>query len=327
MLKSKWFFHPLFVFIFSLIALGTSLFLYISTYIKVNDAFREFVFKHKLDGKHLLDSDTWVMILITSVLVGIIITGLAIIFIYYQKMIKLYRIQQNFINGFTHELKTPVASLNLFIDTFLKHGLSREQQIKYLNFMKKDTVRLADNINQILDLAKIEDRKSLQNLYPRDVNRLIAGFISKNRDILGTLEVDFKPTNEKTMLDLDNNLFDMVLMNIFTNAIRYNDKPIPKIDVRIKTHKNQVSVSFKDNGIGMVKSEQKKVFKKFYQIGLSAKGTGLGLYMVANIIRLHKGTVEMKSEGPGLGSKLSLHFKVASKVNIMNEPVGELAHE
>jgi two-component system, OmpR family, phosphate regulon sensor histidine kinase PhoR len=181
MLKSKWFFHPLFVFIFSIIALGTSLFIYISSYIKVNDAFRTFVLKHNIAGKALFDSQTWVMILITSVLVALIITGLAIIFVYYQKMINLYRRQQNFINGFTHELKTPVASLQLLIDTFIKHDLPRSQQLKYFEYMLGDTKRISDNVNQILNLANIEEKKHLDDLHPRDVTEVIEDFIEKNK--------------------------------------------------------------------------------------------------------------------------------------------------
>lgn len=310
MLKSKWFFHPLFVFVFSIIALGTSLFIYISSYLKVNDAFKEFVLKHNTVGQKLFDSDTWVMILITSVLVAIIITGLAIIFIYYQKMINLYRKQQNFINGFTHELKTPVASLQLLIDTFIKHELKRDQQLKYLKFMQIDTKRISDNVNQILNLANIEEKKHLDDLHPRDISEVLEEFIEKNKELFENHELSYTKSDKKTYLPVNLNLFDMMMMNIITNALRYNENEIKKIDIKTQLENNILSILITDNGAGIKATELKHIFKKFYQIGTSVKGTGLGLYLVSNIVRLHHGKVKVFSEGLGKGTTVRLDFKL-----------------
>jgi two-component system, OmpR family, phosphate regulon sensor histidine kinase PhoR len=310
MLRSKWFFHPLFVFIFSIIALGTSLFIYISSYLKVNDAFKEFVLKHNTVGQKLFDSETWVMILITSILVAIIITGLAIIFVYYQKMINLYRKQQNFINGFTHELKTPVASLQLLIDTFIKHELEREQQLKYLKFMQIDTKRISENVNQILNLANIEEKKHLDDLYPRDISDVIEEFLDRNKEIFENHELTFLRLKESLLIPINLNLFDMMIMNIITNALRYNENEFKKIKIKLQSQTNQLSILISDNGIGIKTTEIKNVFKKFYQIGESVKGTGLGLYLVSNIMRLHKGKVKILSQGLGEGITVKLDFRL-----------------
>src|SRR5690606_13373912 len=96
--RSNWLLRPVTIFVCSLVALGTSLYLYISSYLRVNDAFATFVRKHNLDARVLLDSQTWVTILILSILVGSIILGFTLVFVYYQKLIQLYRMQQNFIN-------------------------------------------------------------------------------------------------------------------------------------------------------------------------------------------------------------------------------------
>jgi len=119
MIKSRWFFHPLFIFIFSLVALALSLFIYIRSYLQVNYALQEVVHKYNLNAGQMLETETWVLILTLSLLVAVILGGLLIIYIYSQKIIQLYRLQQNFINGFTHELKTPIASLQLFWKRFL----------------------------------------------------------------------------------------------------------------------------------------------------------------------------------------------------------------
>lgn len=92
-------------------------------------------------------------------------------------MIQLYRLQQNFINGFTHELKTPIASLQLFLETFSRHELERTEQLRYLEYMKRDTKRLSDNVNRILQLGRLEARDVKAEFRDEDVVSVINDFI------------------------------------------------------------------------------------------------------------------------------------------------------
>ncbi|MCG6536885.1 MAG: ATP-binding protein, partial [Syntrophales bacterium LBB04] len=88
-------------------------------------------------------------------------------------------------------------------------------------------------------------------------------------------------------------LFEMLLMNLFNNSIRYNESERPEIDIRFSLEKHRLSVSFEDNGIGLKKTDEKKIFRKFYQAvhpdSIAPKGSGLGLYLVQDIARMHKG--------------------------------------
>ena len=103
-------------------------------------------------------------------------------------------------------------------------------------------------------------------------------------------------------------------MNLFINAAKYNDKAVPKIDIIFESNKRHLRIRFEDNGIGMEKTELKKVFRKFYQIGLSddmsAKGSGVGLYLVQSIARIHKGKVAAQSGGKGKGSTFILSLPI-----------------
>ncbi|MAF77439.1 MAG: two-component sensor histidine kinase [Halobacteriovoraceae bacterium] len=303
-------------------ALGVSLFLYIHSYLKVNNAFREFVEKRNLNPDAFLETQTWVMILILSLLVTLIIAGVVLIFVYYQKMIQLYRMQQNFINGFTHELKTPIASLRLFLDTFDKHDLSRDQQKKYLSYMIRDTERLSDNVTQILNLARIEDKKyeatwQESSLYDFLLSwREKISYLGADADIIiidpeAHQDESLKIEGERcknSMIRFEPNLLPLVFMNLVNNAIIYNNSARPQVEIRLKCHRNLLKVEFKDNGVGIPPSEQKKVFKKFYQVKKSGKGSGIGLYLVQTVMKFHKGQVSVAENENKKGSTFTLSF-------------------
>lgn len=319
MIKSRWFYHPLFIFIFSLLALASSLIIYIRSYLQVNAALEEVVLKYHLSSSGILNTETWVLILVLSLLVAVILTGLLIIYIYYQKMIQLYRLQQNFINGFTHELKTPIASLQLFLETFTRHELSREDQLKYLEFMKRDTLRLSENVVRILKLGRLEDRNFNADFLKQDLVVLIEDFLAHTPHLFEEVKVTFHSEVKSLIMSIDTALFEMLLMNLISNALLYNNnKPLEKkveINLSIKyTHKDQqVFLDFKDNGMGIDRIESKKIFKKFYQIGKSTKGSGLGLYIVQSVAKLHRGDIRHIPDEKKAGSLFRLTFKLPEK--------------
>jgi len=113
----------------------------------------------------------------------------------------------------------------------------------------------------------------------------------------------------------------MLLMNLINNAIKYNESGVPKIEVSFETGRNKLAIRFADNGRGFETTETRKIFKKFYQIGrsddMTAKGSGLGLYLVQNIARIHKGKIIAQSPGTGQGAvfTLILPYKAASKLS------------
>lgn len=306
--RSNWLLRPVTIFVCSLVALGTSLYLYISSYLRVNDAFATFVRKHNLDARVLLDSHTWVTILILSILVGSIILGFTLVFVYYQKLIQLYRMQQNFINGFTHELKTPIASIRLFLDTFARHELPREDALKYVEFMRKDTDRLATNVDQILNLGKIEEKKYQPNLSVFDLNELISEIVEKAQTPESGREILLEKNAATMRMNVDRPLFEMMVMNLINNAFAYNHSDKKKLEIHLEKQGKHAIITFTDNGIGIDSSELKKIFRKFYQVGRSSKGSGLGLYLVSVVAKLHRGSVTALSPGLGAGSTFRLDF-------------------
>jgi len=109
----------------------------------------------------------------------------------------------------------------------------------------------------------------------------------------------------------------MLIMNLIANAIKYNRSDIPKIDITFKTKKKKLHISFEDSGIGIDKRDLQRIFKKFYQVGrsdnMTAKGSGIGLSLVQNIAKIHKGKVTARSKGAGHGSVFTVQLPYKRK--------------
>jgi len=309
--RLKWFFHPVFVFVFSILALASSLFLYIYWYIEVSSGLKAAIQRYNLDPQQFLEAQTWVVILVLSILVGIILIGIFIIFVYSQKMARLNRMQHEFINNFTHELKTPVTSLKLYLETFLKHELPRKEQTKYIGYMLQDVERLADNISRILNLARIETKTYGGEFIPADLVETVRQFHQSNSHLFGDCDIQIhNPSGGPFFYSINAPLFEMLVMNILNNGVRYNDSEKPKIDIRFRQENGKLHIRFEDNGIGIEKADAKKIFRKFYQTkraeSLSPRGSGLGLYLVQNIAHMHRGKVIAEKRPDKKGSVFTL---------------------
>lgn len=309
--RTKWLIHPVAILVFSILALATSLFLYIYWYIEISSGLKSIIQRFNLDTGQFLTSQTWVVILVLSVLVGVILMGIFIIFVYNLKTLRLYRLQHNFINNFTHELKTPVTSLQLYLETFLKHELSRDDQLKYTKYMLSDTNRLSADINRILNLAQIESKSYAGEFVLQSLPEAIEDFHQENSHLFDECDIRVQRIDkDRCFHRIIPSLFEMLLMNLFTNAITYNESRIPTINISFIIKRKKLIIRFEDNGIGIDKSELKNIFKKFYQVGqpddMSAKGSGLGLFLVDQIAKLHKGKIMAESQGLGKGSTFSL---------------------
>ena len=325
--------NAIFIFIFSLVALLSSFVLYIYWYIEISSGLDDVVLKFDLDPRQVFESQPAVVVVVLSLLVGLIFTGLSMTFIYNLKMQQLYRLQNNFINNFTHELKTPVTSLKLYLETFHKHELDREEQIKCINFMLQDVHRLSDNISNILDLGRIESRHFQGEFVDRNLMQFVDDFYQKNAylfqgalikvKILGG-EESGSPNhiNSNHVVSINESLFEMLLINLASNAIKYNESEVPELVVSFKRNEKSLSMKFSDNGIGIERKQSKKIFKKFYQTARSniksTDGSGIGLYLVQNIVQAHKGKIKVESLGKGQGATFTVTLPAVNAIAGMN---------
>lgn len=311
------------IFIFSIVALVSLFVLYIYWYIEISSGLDDVVTKFDIDPRQVFESRTVLVIFVLSLLASLILTGLSMTFIYNLKMHQLYRLQNNFINNFTHELKTPVTSLKLYLETFLKHDLSKAEQTKFLNYMLRDVHRLSDNISNILDLGRVESKNFKDEFVELDVATFVSDFYQHNAHLFHGLAIDVQPpSGTPPIVAISRLLFEMLLINLASNALKYTASEAPALVVRFKKEAHHLALQFSDNGIGIDRSQRKKIFKKFYQVGdasvRSAQGSGLGLYLVQNIVRAHHGKIRVSNDGENGGSRFIVTLPLISKHSMAN---------
>ncbi len=219
----------------------------------------------------------------------------------FRKEVALARQQRNFLLSITHELKSPIASIKLALDTFMKRPNLKPEQIQLLSKgALTETERLHTLVNNILLAARIESSFQI-SLEPLNFKDLINENLQQVRTKFPNFRFDFQCYDENPMLSGDRLALNSIIVNLVENAAKYS----PKGDeVTIKLDKKGTFLTFEvaDNGIGIADEDKARVFDKFYRVGnedtRKAKGTGLGLYIVKNIVLAHKGTITITDNQP-----------------------------
>jgi signal transduction histidine kinase len=318
---SKWYLHPVFIFACSIFALATFLVVTVSWYMEITSALEVIILKFHIDPKLIFPSKTGMTILVLTALIAVVLIGILLAFIYYQETVNLFRLQHNFIYNFTHELKTPVTSLRIYLETFIKHELKPNEIKKYSANMLEDINRLTENINSILDLARIESQNFGSEITRESLVKLVKTFCKKNASLFRDLDIEIDNQSSNNMVyPVNLFLFEMLLMNIISNAIKYNESSNPKLVILFKNFIQKVTIEFIDNGIGVDKKEVKKIFRKFYQAGRyqanDVSGSGLGLYLVSSISAIHGWKASAASNGKNKGTTFIITIPKASIANV-----------
>ncbi len=214
---------------------------------------------------------------------------------------KLQRQQNNFLLSVTHELKSPLASIKLYIQTILKRELTREQQKQFLANSLKDIERLDDLVENVLIATKLEKAGRSMLKEPFDFSELverIADRLQIHSCTSQTIKTDIEPGISITA---DKFALTSVVTNLIENAIKYSP-PCANVTVDMHRDNGSICLSVADHGIGIEEEEKKRIFNKFYRVGSEetrkTKGTGLGLYIVKNVLDRHNAQIKVKDNVP-----------------------------
>jgi len=249
------------------------------------------------------------MILVEGILLLVaILAGVYVIFIYWRRQISLNRAQRNFISQVTHELKSPLASLRLHLETIRRHQPDPDQLASFVDTMLADTQRLDTLTSNLLTVNRLEHKGLKLTLKPGDLSALMKNYFKDLQFSLpraGKMRLDIPPGLWTRM---DPESLETVFRNLLENALLYSEDA-PQISVSLQREKKQLHIRFSDRGRGLDARDLKKVFKMFYRVrgtGKTIRGSGLGLFIVRVIIRLHKGRVWLESAGKGQGTTVHI---------------------
>ncbi len=227
---------------------------------------------------------------------------------------KVSELKTDFINNMTHELKTPVSTIKLATDMMLDKSVPKTEGkvARFMGIIREENNRLGNQIEKVLQIAKIEKGEEKLNLEEMNVNDLLGEILERSiiriENQNGELIKQLKANND--MISADKVHVTNMLSNLLDNAIKYSPTN-PIIEVTTRNEKGGIVVSFKDNGIGMTKEVQKRIFEKFYREPTgnlhNVKGFGLGLSYVKYIIEAHGGWINVFSK-KNKGSKFELFF-------------------
>lgn len=247
---------------------------------------------------------------------GAIITGIILNTIFLVREIRRNEQHDSLINAVTHELKTPIASIRLYLETLQRRRVEDEQRSEFYRLMLLDTDRLLGTVEQVLRAGKAGDKRAARHRIEVEFSGLIRDCIdlARIRHHLQPEDIRYEETiNGSGSLVLgDPEELRTAVSNVLDNAIKYSTEQV-KVSVQLGApDADRLRLQIRDHGVGIPPEELKQIFKRFYRVPNRAlahvKGTGLGLFIVRAIARKHGGRVFAESEGLGRGTTVSIEL-------------------
>jgi signal transduction histidine kinase len=248
------------------------------------------------------------------VLFALIIAGLIVYTVFLVLEIKRNEEHDSFINAVTHELKTPIASIRLYLETLQSREVSDARRREFYDIMLADAARLHHTVDQVLKAGVVRERQKRMR-GPVDVAALtdecVGLAILRHHLHSDAIELD-APLDRALRVNGDAEELRTVVTNLLDNAVKYSGNDV-RVTVSVAAPApDTVWVRVQDRGIGIPRKQLKRIFNRFYRVqarGLrNIKGTGLGLYIVRSIARAHGGRVFAQSEGEGRGATFTLEL-------------------
>ncbi len=264
---------------------------------------------------------TWIIhwrgvvpLVIGIVLFVVIIAGLILNTIFLVREIRRNEQHDSFINAVTHELKTPIASIRLYLETLQSRAVEEAQRQDFYRVMHQDTDRLMMTVDQVLRAAETVQKRGERNWVPVNMTALLHECVCAARvrhhltaDAL-TEKIPAAAPESAVMGDAEE--LRTAINNLLDNAVKYSSGNV-RVCAELLSRSGEVLVRVSDQGMGIPPADLTRIFKRFYRAGRARtkiKGTGLGLFIVQSILKKHRGGVVAESEGEGKGAIITLRL-------------------
>ncbi len=242
----------------------------------------------------------------------LLIAGVVLNTIFLVREVRKNERQDSFLNAVTHELKTPIASIRLYLETLQRRPVAEEKRQEFYRIMLSDTERLLSTVEQVLKAGEVSQRikpHAQEVLDLREVAEHVVTRVTHQNGFAGDQLLLALPP-EALLVNGNRDDLETAFANMLNNAIKYSPPDTP---VKIRAYANAEELAcfeVADNGIGIDAVHLKRIFKRFYRVPARAvmrrQGTGLGLFLVRSIAKQHGGSVEASSKGEGQGATFTL---------------------
>jgi len=249
-----------------------------------------------------------------TVAFALVFMGLSIYLFLSIKERRLYHRQTNFVDSVTHELKSPIASLRLYLETLRMRRLDAEQQAEFYSTMERELARLDALIDQLLEVARLdvigEQASDLEPVEMEDLLRSASDTVCARHGCVGgeVFHFDLEPAQ----ISASPTVLSMIFGNLLDNAVKYGGEP-PLVEVSVRRDASgRVVTRISDNGPGVPPELRKRIFRLFYRGGderqRRKKGAGLGLYIANTLVRKLHGKLQVHTRGEGGGSAFEVQL-------------------
>jgi two-component system, OmpR family, sensor histidine kinase SenX3 len=267
----------------------------------------------------ILNERRFALLVFGLILFGLLVAGVTLNTVFLVREVRRNERQDSFLNAVTHELKTPIASIRLYLETLLRRDLPETQRQDFYKIMLADSDRLLATVEQVLKAGELGARRR-QNRALLELAPLVADCIAitLQRHHLPADAIQLAPIPPGVRLHVRSIPEDLrtAVLNLLDNAVKYSPSGVHVLCSIAIVRYTQLALTITDTGLGLAPDQLKRIFKRFYRVpgrnAVKIKGTGLGLFLVRTIARQHGGDIMATSPGPNLGATITLTLPLAN---------------